>query len=207
MYPTTLYPKTKQVLDKVKEIPIISKFYLAGGTGLALQLGHRKSIDLDFFIRDFPKKTMLLSSLSHLNPRIIQDAPGTLDLIMEGVKVSFLEYKYPFVDKLVGYEGIEIASVSDIACMKITAISSRGSKKDFYDFFFLLKGYSLEQLLTAFNKKYESVKFQELHILKSLVYFADAENDPDPDLMKQTDWKTVKNDIVGVVKSYADKII
>lgn len=207
MYPETLYTKTKQVLDKVKKVQIIEGFYLAGGTGLALQFGHRKSIDLDFFTKTYPKKEILISALAYLKPKIIQDAPNTLDLTIEGVKVSFLEYKYPLLEKFTEYEGVKVAPPIDIACMKVTAISSRGSKKDFIDLHFILQKYSLEELFTAFNKKYQKVEFQKLHILKSLIYFSDAEADPSPDLIKEVNWNSVKENIAKTVKKYSEKII
>jgi hypothetical protein len=192
MYPKTLYPKTKQVLDKLKELDLVKNWYLAGGTGLALQLGHRKSIDLDFFIDKFPKRDLLLSSLNKLSPKIIQEAPGTIDTTIDEVKVSFLEYKYPLLNKFADFEGVSVASVSDIACMKLSAISSRGSKKDFVDLYFILQKHSLDELFVSFEKKFKDVKYQKLHFLKSLVYFDDANKDPDPDMIEEVSWTDIK---------------
>jgi len=93
MYPQTLYPKTREVLEKIKGLPILENFYLAGGTALSLQLGHRKSVDLDFFTPNFPKRDILISSLKQFEPTIAQEAEGTLDLLISNVKVSFLQYK------------------------------------------------------------------------------------------------------------------
>ena len=202
MYPKTLYPKTKQVLIKLVKQGLVTDFYLAGGTGLSLQLGHRKSIDLDFFTDNFPKRDLLLASLKKLKPKIIHEARGTLDLSIEGVMVSFLEYRYPLISDLTDFEGVKMASVVDIACMKLTAISSRGSKKDFVDFYEILKIFSLEQLFDNFEKKYKGVKYQKLHLLKSLVYFADAESDPEPILLKKMDWNIVKKKLEKEIKAH-----
>jgi predicted nucleotidyltransferase component of viral defense system len=139
MHEATLYPKTKQILDQISSEPFLNHFYLAGGTALALQLGHRKSSDLDWFSPQFPKIQLLLQNLNKYKVTVTQTAPGTLDTLIDGVKVSFLEYTYPMIEKLVPFNGIQMASVSDIACMKITAISSRGSKKDFVDLYEILR--------------------------------------------------------------------
>ena len=86
--------------------------------------------------------------------------------------------------------------------MKVLAISDRGSKKDFVDIYFLLKKYSLKEILDFFNKKYASYNYNTMHILKSLVYFVDAEEDADPIYLRPTDWEEVKNNLQSVVKTY-----
>lgn len=195
MYPQTLYPETKQILKQLSGRSFQQDFYLAGGTALALQLGHRKSIDLDFFSTNFPKEQILLQNLSDLKPSVAQQTKGTLDLLLNEVKVSFLEYKYPLVQEFTKYEGAKLASVMDILCMKLTAISSRGTKKDFYDLYFGLQKYSLQEIWENFEQKYKDTKYQKLHILKSLTYFTDAERDPQPDLLKNVSWDEVKSQI------------
>lgn len=206
MYPQTLYPKTKQVLDKIKQLSILDCFYLAGGTGLALQLGHRKSIDLDFFTDNFPGRDNLISSIKHLQPKIIQEAENTLDTSIEEVKVSFLEYKYSLLNKLLDFESVKVASVIDIGCMKLSAISSRGSKRDFVDLYYILQKYSLDKLFQSFEKKFKGVKYQELHLLKSISYFGDADNDPDPDMVQGVSWKEIKKNLEQIVKTYSTKV-
>jgi hypothetical protein len=201
MYPQTLYPKTKQVLEKLEKLEL-NNFYLAGGTALALQLGHRKSIDLDFFTDNFPKRDILLQKLHGLNPTITQEAQGTLDVLIEEVKVSFLEYKYPLVCPLVKYGKTELADITDIACMKLTAISSRGSKKDFIDLYFILKTRTLNEVIEVFRKKFEGVDYQETHILKSLVFFEDANRDPDPDYIESINWEEVKDTLEKTVENF-----
>jgi hypothetical protein len=201
MHPQTLYPKTKQVLEKIEAIPL-DNFYLAGGTALALQIGHRKSIDLDYFTDNFPKRDILLQSLKPLSPKITQEAPGTLDLLIEGVKVSFLEYKYPLIKPLVRFQNTNMVSVIDIACMKLSAVSSRGSKKDFIDLFFILKDHSIQDVFASFRKKFEGVDYQETHILKSLVFFDVANPEPDPDYLIDINWDEIKDNLTAHVKTY-----
>lgn len=206
MYQQTLYPETKQVLEKLKAVSLISNFYLAGGTGLALQLGHRKSVDLDFFIKIFPKRDLLLQRISHLNPKVMQEEKGTLDMTIDNVKVSFLQYQYPLLEELVEFEAIKIASITDIGCMKLSAISSRGTKKDFVDLYFILQKYSLSELIDKFNEKYKGVHFQKLHILKSITYFSDAENDPNPDYTQEIAWGDVKIKLEKETKRYLSSL-
>jgi hypothetical protein len=202
MYPQTLYPKTKQVLDKLKKLSILKDFYLAGGTALALQIGHRRSVDLDFFTKKFPKRDLLLQELRPLNPSVSQEAPGTMDLLINNVKVSFLEYKYPLLQPLVNYRGINLANTIDIACMKLSAVSSRGSKKDFVDLYVILQKYELNKLINDFEEKYKGADYQKVHILKSLIFFDDADEEPELDYIKNIKWEAVKTSIENKVKNY-----
>ncbi len=202
MYPETLYPKTKQVLNTIEQETFLKDFYLAGGTALALQLGHRKSIDLDFFCNSFPSEKLLISNLEKFNPTVINQTQNTLDVLIDNTKVSFLEYNYPLIAELKTFNNVSLASVIDIACMKITAISSRGSKKDFVDLNEILKTVSLEEIFLNFEKKYINVKYQKAHFLKSLLFFQDAEDDPEPDYMLNQSWVDIKNNIENAVKAY-----
>lgn len=196
--------KTKRVLESLDKTEIIKDFYLAGGTALALQLGHRKSIDLDLFSKkDFSteKLKVILSQIGKL--KVYSEEKRTLNASINGVKISFLGYKYKMLFPLVEYgENLKLASVQDIACMKIDAISSRGSKKDFIDLYFLLKKYSLKEILAFFDKKYKDIEYSQLHILKSLIYFQDAEQDPMPLMLKSADWDEVKKKLRKKVKEF-----
>jgi hypothetical protein len=198
MFEEAFYPKTKSVLKLIKDTDILRKFYLAGGTGLAIQLGHRKSIDLDFFTQKFPNHDLLIQSLTPYNPQIISQSKGTLDTIIKDVKVSFLKYKYPLIKETKRYKHVKVASVEDIACMKLTAIASRGSKKDFVDLYEVLQDISLKNLLILFEQKYKDVDYSKAHILKSLSYFADAKDDPNPKFIKDRDWLEIKKSLKEV---------
>jgi len=202
MYPKTLYPKTKQVLNTIKKEPFLKDFYLAGGTALALQLGHRKSIDLDFFSSTFPNEKELIKNIEKFNPQILNQTPKTLDVLINDTKVSFLEYNYPLISRLETFNTTKLASVMDIACMKITAISSRGSKKDFVDLNEILKTTTLQKIFLNFEKKYLNVKYQKAHLLKSLLFFQDAKADPEPDYMLNQKWVDIKFNIEKAVKAY-----
>jgi len=204
MHQEVLNQKTKRFLEKINKTEILGNFYLAGGTALALQIGHRKSLDLDWF----SKKSFLLGDLKNKlkifgKLKIEEEEKDTLNCILNGTKVSFFEYPYKTLFPFINYKkNIKLADKRDIACMKIDALSSRGSKKDFIDFYFLLREFSLKQLLNLFDKKYKDIKYNHLHILKSLTYFKEAEKQPMPLMLKEIDWEIVKKEIIKKIKSY-----
>ena len=204
MYEKVINAKTKRVLESLDKIEIIKNFYLADGTALALQLGHRKSIDLDLFSKkDFSTGELKAILLQIGKLKVYSEGERTLNANLNGVKISFLGYKYKMLFPLVKYgENLKLASIQDIACMKVDAISNRGSKKDFIDFYFLLKEYSLKEVLSFFDKKYSDIKYSQLHILKSLIYFQDAEEDPMPLMFESIDWNEVKKELRKRVKEF-----
>ena len=194
--------KTKCVLEKINQVEGIKNFYLAGGTALAIQLGHRKSIDLDWFSQkefdiDFLKKN--LSSLGKL--KIESEDEKTLNCQIDNVKMSFFVYSYKRLFPMINFMGVNLADERDIACMKIDTIASRGAKKDFIDLYFLLQKYDIRKLIDLFEKKYAGIEYNKLHLLKSLTYFEDAESEPMPKMLKNVSWKEIKNEIKRKVKN------
>lgn len=201
MHPESINQKTRLVFEKIIKSGLVSNFYLAGGTALAIQLGHRESIDLDFFSQE----NFSNSDLKHKLPEsgkfyLSSEEEGTLHGVLDEVKLSFLKYGYNLLYPLIDFDGIRIADERDIAAMKIDAISSRGSKKDFIDLYFLLEKYSLEELISFFEKKFNQIEYNKLHILKSLVFFTDAENEPMPVMRKNADWEEIKSKIIAESK-------
>ena len=189
----------RETLNKILSISIINSFYLAGGTGLALNLGHRRSYDFDFFNPEFFNEDMILQKMQGLkNIELVSKEKHTLHIIINGVKISFLGYKYPLLfplnDMKIGDNSIlKIADIREIACMKISAISSRGSKRDFVDLYMVAKEISLSELLTLYKKKYSLTPHNNVHIFKSLMYFDNAEDEPMPDMLVPLSWKIVKD--------------
>jgi len=173
---------------------VLKDFYLAGGTGAALQLGHRVSFDFDFFTnKDFNAQNFANKFIA-LDLKIDRIEEETLIGTVSGLRFSFFTYLYPLLFPLRAFNSIWVADLQDIALMKIAAIASRGSKKDFVDLYFVCTEITpLDQLLQLFEKKYKSVRYEKLHLLKSLVYFADAEGEVMPDMLKPCAWKEVKN--------------
>ena len=201
--PSTILPKkTEHCLEVLKPSGLLADFYLAGGTGLALQLHHRLSQDLDFFSQEKIDTQRLLQKLKDLGPVYVEQvSEGTLNVRFETTNLSFLEYHYPLLFSLKNFQGLKLADPRDIGCMKISAIANRGKKKDFIDLYFLLKEIiSLDALLKLFHQKYRMVDYSQIHLLKSLVYFQDAEKDPMPKMIKQVNWDEIKRFLIKVVK-------
>lgn len=201
MHTETLAPKTKNLLTKLSEIGLPENFYLSGGTALALHLGHRESEDLDFFSKkEFnPLKVQaMLEKEIELSEITIDD--GTLNCYADGVKLQFLHYPYKLLQESSIYNNIRVSSAKDIVCTKLLTISTRGSKKDFIDLYFALKMYSLPKMFKLLEEKYTERKYNSLHILKSLVFFDDAEAQPMPKMHMPATWTEVKNTITQNVK-------
>ena len=170
------------ILDK-KRLSILplfrnfkNSFYLAGGTSLALQIGHRDSVDFDFFSKEDINTKELFELLRKIfkghKLLKIQEEPNTLTvLIDESIKISFFTYKYKLIDKIIRDENITYASIQDIGCMKLSAITGRASNKDYIDLYFILKFFSLSNLLGKSQDK--NPELDRNLILKSLVYFDD----------------------------------
>jgi len=203
MHPEAINKKTKSILAKIAKLDFIDKFYLAGGTALAVQIGHRESVDLDFFSYTKFSVHKLKQELSIAGILAVDyEDEDTLVGMLDDVKISFFHYSYEQSYVLVKFEDIFLASEQDIAAMKLDTISARGSKKDFVDIYFLLKKYSLNQLVEFFENKYKNIQYNKLHILKSLVYFDDANGDPDPLMLVDFDWNETKSFIEKIVKQY-----
>lgn len=191
--------KTKKALDFLSQEKWLqeSKWYLAGDTALALQAGHRKSIDLDFFTKESSFDiTELLNELSH-SPgwNMTVNRKNTIYGELLGAKISFIAYPFFIpVHEKIQYSLIPVLQPKDIAVMKIVAISQRGKKRDFFDLYWCAHNVEpLEQTIKKLKKQYPAVAHDYHHILKSLVYFEDAESDPDPEIFFKADWKGVKN--------------
>ncbi len=201
MHTETLAPETGRVLGTIKGASFIGDFYLAGGTALALHLGHRESVDLDFFSSlDFSLET-LKRGIAPLGRYVLtNEEDGTLDGSLDDVKLSFIRYGYPLLYPFIDFGGVKLADERDIAAMKIDAISSRGSRKDFVDLYFLLGKYPLQEILSFFERKYRHIEYNRLHLLKSLSYFADAEDDASPKMLITVDWDAVKAKILEEAK-------
>jgi hypothetical protein len=174
--------------------PLLSGWTLAGGTGLAFRLGHRISEDLDFFRTDDLDVRGLHEVLgAHGRYETLQEADHTLTVLIRDTKLSFFRVRDPFLFESDAYRFFTIASVDDIALMKLAAISGRGSRKDFADLYMILQKVSaLESYFGMLPRKYGASRVNTYHILKSLTYFADAEAEPMPRMLVPFDWKECK---------------
>jgi len=203
-FPLTLPAKTARLLKlfSEKKPDFLSSFYLSGGTALSLQLGHRESEDLDFFSeQSFEPDALEKQLLSYGALAETELVKGTLNTYLDGVKLQFLLYPYRLIEPLVEWGSTRLSSVIDIACTKLQTVGMRGSKKDFIDIYFILQHFSLPELLEYTKKKYAESDYSETHILKSLVYFDDAEDQPMPRMHQDVSWEQVMRSIIKAVKS------
>jgi hypothetical protein len=202
MHPKVLSRQAWKTVQSLSKDGWLEDWTLAGGTGLALQLGHRYSEDLDLF-SDGPFEPMgLAESLANVGRvRVQQAAAGTLHLELDGLRMSFLRTETSFLFDGTRYRGLTVADPRDIAVMKVIAIGGRGSRKDFVDLFFYLRNLgTLDQVLSLVHERFETADFNTYHLLKSLVYFEDAEQEPMPNMILPISWDSVKELLVAEVR-------
>lgn len=198
-HPEVFTPNSRKAFEAVAGQPFLKDFYLAGGTGLALQLGHRISVDLDFFTKtrslDGDDRRIILKNMTRL-PKfsLLEEREGTLHLELFGARVSLLHYDYPLLSRLKRWKGVAAASPIDIGLMKIGAVIGRGSRKDFIDLYFIGRQVcSIESLLKRAKRKFPQSRDFKIQALKALVYFADAERERMPRMLEDIAWSDVRS--------------
>lgn len=197
----TIDSTTLELLNKLQRIKEFSKLRLVGGTSLALQLGHRKSIDLDLFgmlgtdeheLRDILKT---IGSIS-----ILEKSKNINIVLIDKIKVDLVNYSYPWLKDAIVKDNITLASKKDIAAMKLEAICGRGTKKDFIDLYFLLNQYRLSEMMDFYKEKFSDGS--DFLVLRSLSYFDDAEDEAMPEMLLPLEWDMVKTKIVNSVNEF-----
>ena len=186
----------QRLLLYIGEQEFSHRFYLAGGTALALQIGHRRSVDFDFFSAtdevDERSRNEIIARISSFPTQIIESAGGNLLLLVDGIRVGFFGYGYPLVDSPIHCENTLLASLIDIGLMKCDALISRGSRKDFYDLFYISKNIELDRFLQLGEKKYALFRDFPLMVLESMTLFDNADRDLQPELFDDVPWDQVK---------------
>jgi predicted nucleotidyltransferase component of viral defense system len=192
----TITENMQYVLNGFSQSESGKYFYLAGGTALALQIGHRYSVDLDFFSQteDIPTiRPRLEATLLPFDAQLADSSWGILVYLVKDVRLGFYSYGYQLIDPLVEKEGLRLASLKDIALMKLDTLLSRAARKDFYDLYFVCQRIPLQELLNVAPQKYPSVRDFETQVVKRLMFFDNAENESDPQLLEPVTWQTVKD--------------
>ena len=196
----TIEQSTLDILRRIQSISELSGLRLVGGTALALILGHRQSIDLDFFgrIEDSPEE--LAYYMSQLGKTEILKASKNINtFLVDNVKVDFVNYHFEWIQQPLKTDGLILAKQKDIAAMKLSAITGRGTKKDFIDLYYLLKQYSLSEIFEFYSEKYPAGS--HFLTLRSLLYFEDAEKTVMPKMIdKSLTWETIKEKIIRETK-------
>jgi predicted nucleotidyltransferase component of viral defense system len=173
--PDVILPETLALLERIQQDAFFDHFFLVGGTALALQIGHRLSIDLDFFTIS-PFDNLQLESYLGRQYNFSTDyvAVNTLKGFIQKIKVDFLTHAFPLVRPLVRVNNLALASLEDIGAMKLNAISHSGNRqKDFYDLYFLLEHISLQVMLNAYESKYSNSN--PIIPLKAITWFEDID--------------------------------
>ena len=188
-------PELLGVLEKVASNSDFSNFYLVDGTALALMLGHRVSVDLDFFMRDETDFETLAQTLFRHFPEatVFNINKGGMNAMIGKVKVDFVRHDYPMLRPLENVEGITFLSMYDIALQKVHAIIKRGTKKDFIDLYYLFREFTLQEIVEGYQKKYGN--FAASLIIRSLMWFEDAEENAQPEVFEDVSWEDVKDAI------------
>jgi predicted nucleotidyltransferase component of viral defense system len=199
LYRATVSESTFKLLEDLQSIEEFSKLRLVGGTALALLIGHRISVDLDLF-GDIDFDSQLFSGFDKV--QAIKKSKNINIFEINNVKVDIVNYAYPWLDNELQIDGIRLASLKDIAAMKIAAVTGRGSKKDFVDLYFLLREFSFNEIVSFYEQKYADASIYLA--LKSLVYFDDADKDPPLNMLKDIAWQDVKDRIRKEVINYSE---
>lgn len=191
----TITTETLELLKKLQAVPAFSELRLVGGTALALQIGHRKSIDIDLFGKLSIDEIALNEALSNIGTLIQLKKSKNINIYsLNNIKLDIVNYPYQWIGQPIKTDTLLLAGLKDIAAMKLAAITSRGTKKDFIDVFFLLNRFSLPEMLDFYEKKYHDGSV--FLVLKSLTYFEDADQDETPKMYVEYDWEKTKTKII-----------
>ncbi|MCG2690435.1 nucleotidyl transferase AbiEii/AbiGii toxin family protein [Candidatus Parcubacteria bacterium] len=215
MFEQALPRNAKKSLASIGRSGLLKDAYLAGGTALALQIGHRISVDLDFFTTKTFDSFILGGKLEQKIPDFTKDREekNTLLGVIGKTKFSLFHYAYPLIAKTTSFLEVPLASIQDIAAMKIAAIAGRGIKRDFIDLYFVIheeKTASLEEVLMLYDKKFKVLQKNAIHIFRSLTFFEEADQTKMPEMLKVVEWKEVKKfftrETKHVAKQFFSKI-
>jgi len=195
----TLEKNTLDLVKKLQSISCLRETRLVGGTALALLLGHRISVDIDLFGIEAPNTQELQESLKDngLDPLLNYSGASVSQFAINNVNVDVVRYPYQWLAPSINEEGVRLASLQDIAAMKLEAITNRGTKRDFVDVYFLLKHFSLNEQMKLYTQKYPDGS--SFNVMRSLTFFADAEEMPMPKMLIPVDWEEIKSAVKNAV--------
>lgn len=204
LHTQTVTGATLGLLKELMSMLELNQFGLVGGTNLSLRFGHRKSIDLDLFTNEPFNTETIYNKLEARFSNILQASQSEtmLFLYINEVKIDMVLLPYLYLNPMEEVEGIRLVSLEDITAMKLSAIARPGVKKDFWDIVALLDVFSLDEMIEFYRAKYSSRDI--LHVLRSLVYFNDADPQKNPDPLKKVTWNQVKGKVQKAVKRYLD---
>jgi hypothetical protein len=207
LHKETVTAATLDLIRKLQSDPIFETFCLVGGTALSLQIGHRKSIDIDFFSKTTFETETLIEHLEKQYGFLLQYSHrNTVKGFIDGILIDLLQHDYPYINEPILLDGIKMLSKQDIAAFKVNAITGSGTRtKDFVDVYFLLKEFSFAQIVGFYSQKYG--QRNEFHAVKSLTYFEDLDLSDWPNLVleKNLTIKKVKSTLLTHRNGYLGK--
>lgn len=188
-------PRLLELLKYLMQQPELNRFVLVGGTALALQFGHRESVDADLFglqPLDEIDFSGILAQFGEVN--LLKKSKSIEVYQVDSIKVDVVNYRYKLLKPILEADHIRMASPEDIAAMKLSAIAGRGSKKDFIDLYFLMNHFSIDEMMNFYKKKYSDGS--EFAVMKSLTYFEDADSEAMPKMFENVEWEAIKQTIL-----------
>lgn len=201
----TVEPRVVPLLKRLFALDELAGFSLVGGTALALRYGHRRSVDLDLFTAEEMDQARVLAALQKEFGDLLDYKPSKASWAVfcqiDQVKVDIVRYPHPRIAPVIVDTGIRFYDDADIAAMKVQAILGRGSKKDFWDMVELLKHHDLQWIMDRHAAKYPN-QMVAISIPQALIYFADAEEGPDPVSLQGQTWEGIKRSITKAVGDY-----
>lgn len=197
----TINENTLGLLKQLMHLREFSEMRLVGGSALALQIGHRISVDLDLFGSVHTDELAISQSINEIgNSTILKKSPNIFIYKINNIKVDFVNYPFKWLDELIVEDDIRLAGKRDIAAMKLAAITGRGSKKDFIDLYYLLREFSLREMLDFYRLKFPDAS--EFLVLKSLTYFGDCEGDETPRMFEDVFWTDIKRELEATINNF-----
>jgi hypothetical protein len=194
----SISPELLELLTQLMHDDVFKHFNLVGGTALALQIGHRISIDIDLFGNCEIDEIAVLDQLNACGPvHVLKKSKNILICSVQGIKVDIVNYSYPILENTLISDGIRMVGLKDIAAMKMNAIAGRGSKKDFIDVYYLLQYFTLEVMIDLYLQKYSNGS--EFLVRKSLTFFDDAEEEEMPVMLGDISWDRIKERVLEVL--------
>ncbi|MCK5528227.1 MAG: nucleotidyl transferase AbiEii/AbiGii toxin family protein [Kiritimatiellae bacterium] len=195
----TVSPPLIELLQNLMKEDLLKPFILVGGTSLALRLGHRISSDIDLFsVKSFDVDHITQLLRKEYMIQALETAENTIRGSINDIKIDIISHRYPMIEPPVCIDGLRLASLKDIAAMKLNAITNRGSKKDFTDYAELLDHFSHDEMLSFFAEKYTDANIWAVE--KSLSYFDDADPEPPTHNLKEYNWEMTKNKILENIR-------
>lgn len=206
LHTSTIDAETLSLLRELLALPVLASHSLVGGTALALQYGHRISVDLDLFSNEQPLVfDEIVEALQlHFDGRFAYEgnfSRAGIFCYIDDIKVDIVHYPHQRIAPLVNINGIRMHSPIDICAMKIQAILGRGRKKDFWDMAELLQHFTVQEIIENHRKKYPN-QMLLISIPQALTYFTDAEESEDPISLKGQTWESIKKTIQQKVSEY-----